>query len=119
VPGAIHTYSVSINAAGTVTGSYFDFMEHGFIRASSGAFTTVEVPGALHTSSVGINSADAITGSYVDASFLVFGYLRASDGTLATFAASSGAIATYPVSINTAGAITGSFVEASSVSHGF
>ena len=48
VPGAVNgTVASSINAAGAITGSYFDvnFISHGFLRAPEGAFTTFDVPG--------------------------------------------------------------------------
>jgi hypothetical protein len=64
VPGALDTFPVSINPAGTITGSYLDanFIDHGFVRAASGAITTFDIPSgnAYGTSPASISQTGAI-----------------------------------------------------------
>jgi hypothetical protein len=77
MPQAINrTFPSSINPAGAVTGSYTDanFEAHGFLRASNGTFTTIDVPGSNGTAPIGINPAGAITGSYIDTSGMSHGF---------------------------------------------
>jgi hypothetical protein len=110
-----------INPAGAVAGAYTDAsdVQHGFLRASDGTFTTFDAPGAgtgtfEGTYVVGINPAGAITGQYYDVNFLAHGYLRDRDGALTTFDV-PGAIDPYrgtnPSAINQAGAITGEYFQ--------
>ena len=58
-----------INPKGTVTGNSFDtnFVSHGFVRASTGTFTTFDPAGSLFTNPVSINPEGLITGNYCDA----------------------------------------------------
>jgi hypothetical protein len=57
---------VSINPAGAITGSYRDasFVNHGFLRAADGSFTSFDPPGSILTQPNSINQAGAITGTY-------------------------------------------------------
>jgi hypothetical protein len=95
-PGASQTFAYSINPAGMIAGLYFDAssVSHGFVRAPDGTITTFDVPGAgtgpgqgtgFPSTPGGLNPAGAITGAYLDASNVIHGYVRASDGTIATF----------------------------------
>jgi hypothetical protein len=103
-------------------------VNHGFLRASDGAFTTFDAPGAQGTKAgTGfggdpvINPAEAITGTYFTGNFpavAVHGFLRAPHGTFTTFDA-PGARSTVPFGINPAGVITGNYVDAGNVTHGF
>jgi hypothetical protein len=66
VPTALYTDPTSINAAGAITGYYFDGNTHGFLRNPNGTIETFDVPGSLITSPYSINAAGAITGYYFD-----------------------------------------------------
>jgi hypothetical protein len=60
------------------------------------------------------------SGFYYDANFVAHGFVRASNGTFATFDAPHGSpIGIVPVSINPAGTITGYYADANFVGHGF
>jgi predicted membrane protein len=84
---ALHPYQgtvpVSINTAGTITGTYLDNISlyHGFVRAADGTITTFEATGAgktgfQGTGAVSINSAGDIAGFYRDASNVTHGFVR-------------------------------------------
>jgi hypothetical protein len=69
-PGAvIFTLVAGINPAGVITGGYLDanIVEHTYLRAPDGTFTTFDAPGAgtgpfQGTGPNGMNPAGAITG---------------------------------------------------------
>jgi hypothetical protein len=85
--GMLGTYVYDINPAGAITGTYFDanFVQHGFLRAPDGTFTTFDSPGFISFSPIVINPAGAITGSYTDVNGVPHGYLRAPDGAITAF----------------------------------
>jgi hypothetical protein len=91
------------------------------VLAPVGTFTTFDVPGAVNgTSPSSINPAGAITGTYYDVNFVGHGFLRARNGTFATFDAPGAAlIGTIPSGINPEGAITGTYYDVNFVGHGF
>jgi hypothetical protein len=101
-----------INPAGAVAGTYFDsnFNERGFLRAKSGAFTTIDVPGASFTEGLAINPSGAITGDFCNQTTCFAGFIRSPNGSFATIdtpgsvACGGGSIA---VAINPVGAVTG------------
>jgi hypothetical protein len=75
-----------------VSGNYVDSnnVNHGFLRASDGTFTTFDVSQAgtgsfQGTIPAGSNSSSATTGGYLDSSFVSHGFVRAADGTITTF----------------------------------
>jgi hypothetical protein len=127
------TYPSDVNSAGEITGSYVDTknVNHGFLRARDGTFTTFDARGAGTGSGQGTepqsnNPADAITGYYIDASGVYHGFLRAPDGTFATFdapgAGTGSGQGTEPAltdGLNPEGAIAGSYYDADNVGHGF
>ena len=84
-PGAgtgsgLGTFPLSINSTGAITGYYTDanFLDHGFLRAPDGTFTTFDAPDAgFFIEPITINPEGAITGRYVDASAVFHGFLRA------------------------------------------
>jgi len=84
---------------------------------------TFDAPGASHgTQPRGINSAGAITGWYTDANSRRHGFLRAPDGTFATFdvvSPSSPGIGTEPSSINSDGVVTGDAADGITPEVGF
>jgi hypothetical protein len=93
-PGDVNgTEPLGINAAGTVTGTYYDvnFTAHGFVRDSGGAITEFDAPGvgtgvnAFGTEAVAINPAGTISGCYADTNNTFWGFVRAKDGVITTF----------------------------------
>jgi hypothetical protein len=113
-------------------GGYIDGnnVNHGFLRAPDGRFTTFEAPGAdttpgsyRGTSPYGQNTAGAIVGNYIDAINVSHVFLRAPDGRFTTFeapgAGSGAGQGTWGSSINPAGRITGGYVDGNSVQHAF
>jgi hypothetical protein len=144
VPGGTITDSASsINPAGSVTGAYTylndpDFVNHGYLRAKLGAFTTFDVPGAalIFTVPSSINPAGAIAGTYSDGvTFLpdgsvlcvAHGFLRAKNGTIATFDAPGadtnpldcGINGTEALGINPEGIILGDYTDTNGNSHAY
>jgi hypothetical protein len=132
------TSPISINASGTITGLYSDAgsVRHGFIRSSSGSFTTFDVTGAGTTSGkgtipIGINASGDVTGFYADSNGLAHGFIRiASTGafTAPIDAPSAGNVpsnggfsfgGTIAIGIDTAGDIAGIYADANSVFHGY
>src|ERR1039457_6795916 len=103
--------------AGAIFGYYLDAsnVDHGFLRARDGRFTTIDAPGAGTGASQGTlvaygsSRVGAITGYYIDASGAYHGIVRDCDGRFTTFdvpAAGTGASqGTITYGINPAGAI--------------
>ena len=130
-PGSVKgTSPTGINDAGAITGSYADArsVEHGFLRAPDGTFTTFDAPGAgtafqQGTTVRSINSAGAITGYYYDANYVHHGFVRAPDGTITSFDAPGAGTGldqgTFAFSINTAGKVTGAYSDAGYLVHGY
>jgi uncharacterized repeat protein (TIGR03803 family) len=93
-------------------------------------FITLDVLGAGQgmlqgTVPLSINTAGAVTGIYLDATNfpLAHGFVRAANGTTATFdapdAGTGSTQGTIPVSIDMAGDIAGVYLDSNQVSHGF
>jgi hypothetical protein len=128
-PGSIGAYvgnyfglvGPPINPAGAITGTYLDAsgVQHGFLRARDGTFTTFDPPGSTLTVPQGINAARTITGFYFDVNSVFHGFLRAPDGTFTTFDAPGAVLGTAAEGINCAGTIAGFYADASFVFHGF
>ena len=57
-----------------------DEKQHGFLRAATGAFTTIDVPGAYSTGVYGINDAGQIVGDFLGADEKQHGFLRTGTG---------------------------------------
>src|SRR5437762_265380 len=74
------TLAAAINAAGTVSGMYWDanYVTHGFVRAADGSFATFDPPGSAYViaDTLGINSAGTVVEQYVDANSVGHGALR-------------------------------------------
>jgi chitobiase/beta-hexosaminidase-like protein len=144
VPGAPTTTGhrgtspISINATGATTGLYTDAnaVRHGFIRSSTGTFTTfdVTVAGAGTTQGtipVAINAGGDVTGFYLDSNGLSHAFIRtASTGTITApiDALGAGTVATHggfsfagtiAIGIDTAGDIAGIYADANSLLHGY
>lgn len=119
------TQASGINDAGTIVGNYIDAtgITHGFMRGSSGVFTTIDVSDATAILPVSINDAGTVTGSYSIPSLLSYGFVLSPSGVFVTFEVTGAGGApysgTFANSINDAGAITGYFIDANSTYHGF
>jgi hypothetical protein len=88
-------------------------VQHGFVRAPDGTFTSFDPTGSTGTQPQSINYYGAITGTYNCA-----GFVRAPNGTITSFHAG---YCTTPLSINSSGAITGRYYAAGhrNAPHGF
>jgi hypothetical protein len=131
------TFAVSINPEGEILGVYNDAngVNHGFLRASDGTFTTFDPPGQIFLfnpfsfgNNLQMNPSGAITGIYFQpisgnpfgGNFRVF--VRAPDDTFTTFDAATYppcCIWSFPSGITPAGVITGSFNDGFTINHGF
>jgi hypothetical protein len=120
------TVPFSINAAGSVAGTYYDASNayHGFVRDATGTMTTFEAPGSGTGASQGtfpfsINTPGEITGPYVDASNAYHGFLRGAKGKIITFEVPGSGTGTHqgtvPVGINATGAVAGMYFDANNV----
>jgi hypothetical protein len=121
-PGAVNgTYPVSIDAAGQVTGYFYDanYVGHGF-HGFAAALTTFDVPGDVFgTYPSGSDPLRGITGYYCDIFFDCHGFLQAVNGTFTSFDAPGDANGIYPNSIDPQGVITGYYYDENYVGHGF
>jgi probable HAF family extracellular repeat protein len=129
VPGATGgiTYASGINDQGQIVGVFDTYslfsdgsirmQDHGFLRDTSGNFTTIDVPGEFNTTANGINNAGQIVGDFGPPGseghhgFILIG------GSFTTLDV-PGATNTYPFGINDQGQIVGAFVD-STGQHGF
>jgi hypothetical protein len=120
------TFGTAINASGQTAGYYNDAVTgalHGFLRDSTGKFTSFDAPGAGTLSFSGtvplaINRSGQVAGYYTDNNFAEHGFLRDASGAITVFDV-PGAIQTYAGSINDSGEIVGQWYNSQSVSAGF
>jgi hypothetical protein len=122
---------MAINAAGTITGFYYDSsgVGHGFLRFRHGIFKTFNVPGAItitplpagtaYTTPVGINSSGGTTGYYSDASLSTFGFVRSHNGRYTVINAPGAAGFTKALGINHRGTTFGINVDENGAQHAF
>jgi predicted membrane protein len=127
VPSAVDTTPESINDSGRITGTYDDSagVFHGFLRDSSGAYTTFDAPNAgtgrsQGTVGMSINAAGTIAGYYSDSNTKYHGFVRDQFGNITSFdvpgAAGSGTFANY---INAGGQVTGTYSDSNSMAHSY
>jgi probable HAF family extracellular repeat protein len=119
-PGTtVYTQCWGINAAGGISGTYWDasYNSHGFLL-SGGAYTTIDYPGARNTFLTGINDMGRVVG-YTDESGVYAGFVY--DIQTRAFADINypSAYDTLPSSINNAGGIAGDFYFYGAPSQGF
>ncbi|MFZ0685671.1 MAG: hypothetical protein WAM89_09015 [Terriglobales bacterium] len=71
------TVAFAINTAGLIAGYCIDSskVQHGFVLAVNGTFTTIDPPGTISTFADGINTAGDVCGYYTDASRVSHGFL--------------------------------------------
>ena len=119
-------------SGGVIAGWYLDAtgMSHGFLRAGNGTITEFDVPAAATGPGLGtatswaqcVNSAGAMTGYYFDQNGAAHGYVRAPDGTIATYDApgtgTGSGQGTYTWAINPAGLAAGASQDNNGVYHG-
>jgi len=113
------TYPITINELGEVGGGYVDAanIEHGFIRAADGTFTTVDVPGASNSGVDTLNDLGVAAGEFLDQTYTYHCFFRTPDGTITTVDV-PGAENTREGGINDLGVITGFFAE-NGLLHGY
>ena len=110
------TFPESVNDLGAITGYFVDGsgIGHGFLRASDGNMTTIDVPGP-GTFPGNINNFGFIAGTYSDDNFVSHGFVRTPAGKITVFdapAAVGSGIGTYTAVINDRGVIAGSYFDA-------
>ncbi|MFZ0478299.1 MAG: choice-of-anchor D domain-containing protein [Terriglobales bacterium] len=122
------TSPISINA-GVITGPYVTGSDvttsvwHGFVRATNGGITTIDVPGAgtgdkQGTQPTSINASGVITGMYTDSNSVYHGFID-GNGTFTNPIDAPGSVATVPTSIDAAGDIAGVYADSTGLMHGF
>jgi hypothetical protein len=127
------TWGEGIIASGAIIGYYTDanYVNHGFLRAPDGHFTTFTDPDACTSSNplcvdngsgfFDMNANGAITGSGTDENMVSHGFLLTPWGRLTHFDAPGAGTGEYEGTwgqcINTAGEIAGEYVDASYVYH--
>ncbi len=119
MPGSLRTSVNGLNGAGYIVGSFDDAAghTHGFVRSSSGVYTTVDVAGAELTIASGINANGWIAGEY-DVGGVGHGFVRDPLGQVTTLDA-PGAVFTSGTAINSLGVVVGQFCDAGDICHGF
>lgn len=123
------TYPVAINPAGVILGYSVDAngMPHGFLRDSSGTFTSFDVSGAVAYSAnffegnpaSSLNPQGEATGGYFDTNGAQHGFIRDKHDVITTFDVPGAVNFTNPLSINPAGEVTGYYFDAGFFAHGF
>ena len=114
------TFPTGINAAGEITGQYFDpqCLGHGFLRTRNGALSVVDVPDfSGGTGPVSINEGGDIAGWGFDSTG-AHGFVRERNGSIAIFDIPD-VLATGNMDINSAGVVTGAWLDGNVVSHSF
>jgi hypothetical protein len=100
-------------------------LQHGFVRSTTGTFTSFDPPSAHQTNAWTINTAGVIAGIYTDTSGANHGFVRATNGTITTYnPPGSGNVGVlvpggFEMTINTAGHIAGYYLDSGSVFHGY
>lgn len=82
------------------------------------SFLAFDPPGSVNTIARGLNNGRQNVGSYEDASGLLHGYLRQTDGSFVTIDVPD-ATGTIPTSINDQGVIVGEWIDSNGADHGF
>jgi len=122
-PRTINALGVQgINDAGFAVGFLIrqgSFIQHGFLRDTSGNYTNIMYPNQPGSQSAsGINNLNDVIGSYaIQGGANYNGYLL-HQGVFSTINY-PGAVTTFPGGINDAGTIAGYWFDSSSIDHGF
>jgi hypothetical protein len=123
ISGAVETVPLGINDNFEIAGSYQDSHGwHGFVRATDGTITTLDVPGSCAscggTDATAINDGGVVGGRYYTNYNQSNGFVRASDGTITTFSVPESSFV-FVYGINAKGEIAGYYLDSNSVPHGF
>lgn len=126
--GSLHVFPAGIDDFWAITGTYeYQSNYPGFLRDPTGHVIRFDPPNSEGTFPGAISPLGAIIGDYLAPEnnpfgFLVRGFVRKLDGSLATFDAATYppcCIFTYPTAINLEGTITGYDRDGFDVYHGF
>ncbi len=107
-----------INEGGQLAGAY-DILSHGYLKDTSGSFTTIDHPDTnrLTGEPIGINNLGQIVGGYVDAAGTFHGFLRDERGfTKIDF---PDALESFSSKINENGQAVGRYIDRERKVHGF
>jgi hypothetical protein len=112
------TFSAGVNGNGEVVGSYNDAVTgqlHGYLRDSSGNFTSFDAPGGgtcpgCGTAPIAINRNGEVGGNYTDSSALFHSFFRDSAGNVTDFDV-PGATETYAEGFGDNGEILGEWTD--------
>ena len=121
VIGVRGTWASAVNNAGTVVGTYTaGGAQHGFLRDSTGATTTLDIAGHLHTGLLAINNSGQILLATADDNRILGGssFLRSSSGVL-TSVTMPGSTFSEGAGLNDSGVAVGAYYDAANVLHGF
>jgi probable HAF family extracellular repeat protein len=117
---------MGINPGGAITGFYVDAngVQHGFVRAPTGAITEFDPPGSILTNPNAIDETGEIAGFYFDANFVGHAFIRALDGTFTTVDAPGADMTgdgngTFGVGLTPNGGVEGVYVDVNGALHGF
>jgi len=121
VPGTVQTNLLSINDAGSFTGT-FDPDGSGIFQAFisiSGTLTSWSIPAALSTLAYEINNSNQlVVGYFIDSSGILHGYYRDASGALHFPIDPSGSVATVLFGLNDRNWVVGRYADSSGVTHG-
>jgi len=104
-----------------VSGRFIDsnHVNHGYIRAADGSFTTFTVQGSTYGMfDICIDQKYWISGDYADANNVNHGFIRNRDGMITTFDP-PGSIGTSVGNANANRQVAGEYEDSSGMSHGF
>jgi len=129
--GTIVDYFTGINQLGVVSGTYVDSSgdAHGFVRATNGTITPINVSTAasgsgLGTSVASINLAGSVAGYYaINSAGALGGFVRTPNGSISEFSVTGGGTGedqgTVVSNINLEGTITGYYIDSNYISYGY
>ncbi|MBL9170966.1 MAG: choice-of-anchor M domain-containing protein [Verrucomicrobiales bacterium] len=111
VTGTTATFPGGIDSFGRVAGFYRNAtnpeIQHGFIRETNGAITTIDGPDQTFTYAWRINDAGQVNGYWFEDPFFIRSFRRATNGTLTTNLFVGSPVGTVTRGMNEAGDMTG------------
>jgi hypothetical protein len=121
VPGTVQTNLLSISNSGILTGA-FDPDGSGIFQAfidRDGTITSYSVPGAAGTLAYEMNNNKKLTvGYYIDASAILHGQYRDTNGALHFPIDPTGSVGTVLFGVNNKNAVVGRYADSAGVTHG-